>query len=117
MRTRKYAAGIHRWTSPACALSALEQCQWDIIGQALNLPVYQLFGGALRLSIRNYANINRSTDPRTPGGFASMAERAIQAGFDAVKLAPWDDLPHDLFRRSQSGEYYAAWHRPGLCRA
>jgi L-alanine-DL-glutamate epimerase-like enolase superfamily enzyme len=77
-------------TSAACALSALEQCQWDIIGQALNLPVYQLFGGALRLSIRNYANINRSTDPRTPGGFASMAERAIQAGFDAVKLA------HDL---------------------
>ena len=83
-------------TSAACALSALEQCQWDIIGQALNLPVYQLFGGAIRLSIRNYANINRSTDPRTPRGFASMAEHAIQTGFDAVKLAPWDDMPNDL---------------------
>jgi galactonate dehydratase len=82
--------------SAACALSALEQCQWDIIGQALNVPVYQLFGGALRPSIRNYANINRSTDPRTPAGFASMAERALDAGFDAVKLAPWDDMPHDL---------------------
>ena len=83
-------------TSAACALSALEQCSWDIIGQALNLPVYDLFGGALRTSIRIYANINRSTDPRTPAGFASMAERAIAAGFTAVKLAPWDDMPADL---------------------
>jgi galactonate dehydratase len=83
-------------TSAACALSALEQCLWDIIGQALNQPVYQLFGGALRTSIRNYANINRSTDPRTPAGFAAMAQRAIDSGFDAVKLAPWDDMPADL---------------------
>ena len=82
--------------SAACALSALEQCSWDIIGQALNVPVYQLLGGALRTEIRCYANINRSTDPRTPAGFASMAERAIDAGFDAVKLAPWDEMPADL---------------------
>jgi galactonate dehydratase len=82
--------------SAICALSALEQCLWDIIGQALNVPVYDLFGGALRTAIRNYANINRSTDPRTPAGFASMAQRAIDAGFDAVKLAPWDDMPADL---------------------
>jgi galactonate dehydratase len=83
-------------TSAACALSALEQCLWDLIGQALNVPVYDLFGGALRTTIRNYANINRSTDPRTPAGFASMAGRAVDAGFDAVKLAPWDDMPGDL---------------------
>jgi galactonate dehydratase len=82
--------------SAACALSALEQCLWDIIGQALNVPVYQLFGGALRTAIRNYANINRSTDPRTPAGFAAMAERAVDDGFTAVKLAPWDDMPDDL---------------------
>lgn len=80
----------------ACALSAIEQCSWDIIGQALQVPVYDLFGGALRTSIHVYANINRSTHPRTPAGFASMAERAIEAGFDAVKLAPWDDMPAHL---------------------
>ncbi|MES1261405.1 MAG: mandelate racemase/muconate lactonizing enzyme family protein [Acidobacteriota bacterium] len=83
-------------TSAACALSGLEQCLWDLIGQALNVPVYSLFGGALRTTIRNYANINRSTQPRTPAGFASMAARAMDAGFDAVKLAPWDDMPRDL---------------------
>jgi galactonate dehydratase len=80
----------------ACALSALEQCLFDVIGQALNVPAYNLFGGALRTEIRNYANINRSADPRTPAGFAMMAERALNSGFDAVKLAPWDDIPADL---------------------
>ncbi len=83
-------------TSAACALSALEQCMWDIVGQALNVPAYDLFGGALRTTIRTYANINRSTDPRTPAGFAAMATRAVEAGFTAVKLAPWDDMPADL---------------------
>ncbi len=87
--------------SAACALSALEQCMWDLIGQALNVPVYELFGGALRTSIRNYANINRSTDPRTPAGFAAMAQRAVDAGFDAVKLAPWDDMPKDMSDSAQ----------------
>jgi len=82
--------------SAACALSALEQCLWDLIGQALDVPVYDLFGGALTTSIRNYANINRSTDPRTPAGFAAMARKAVDFGFDAVKLAPWDDMPRDL---------------------
>ena len=89
--------------SAACALSAIEQCLWDIIGQTLNVPVYELFGGALRTTIRNYANINRSTDPRTPDGFASMAERAVDSGFSAVKLAPWDDMP-DLSNRSKVEE-------------
>jgi galactonate dehydratase len=91
-------------TSAACALSGLEQCMWDIVGQGLNLPVCNLFGGILRTSIRNYANINRSADPRTPAGFALMAERAIGAGFDAVKLAPWDDMPRDLSDRTRVEE-------------
>jgi galactonate dehydratase len=91
-------------TSAACALSGLEQCLWDLIGQSLNVPVYDLFGGALRTAIRNYANINRSTDPRTPTGFAAMAERATDAGFDAIKLAPWDDMPRDLSDASKVEE-------------
>ncbi|HWB96723.1 MAG TPA: mandelate racemase/muconate lactonizing enzyme family protein [Bryobacteraceae bacterium] len=78
------------------AFSALEQCVWDIRGKLCGLPLYDLLGGALRTSIRNYANINRSTDPRTPAGFAAMAERAVGAGFDAVKLAPFDGMPKGL---------------------
>jgi galactonate dehydratase len=85
-----------RGHSAVCALSALEQCCWDIIGQALNVPVYDLFGGAQRTSIPLYANINRSTDPRTPAGFAAMAEQALRGGFNAIKLAPWDEIPKGL---------------------
>lgn len=77
----------------AVALSGLEQCLWDLQGQALGVPTYAPFGGALRNQIRNYANINRSTEERSPEGFARMAGKAVQAGFDAIKLAPFDDMP------------------------
>lgn len=77
----------------ATALSALEQCLWDIAGQAMGVPCYALFGGLLHRRIRNYANINRSTGDRTPEGFAAMAAKAVAAGLDAVKLAPFDGMP------------------------
>lgn len=80
----------------AVAASALEHCLWDIRGKAFGVPVYQFFGGKLRDEIRQYANINRSTEPRTPEGFARMAESAVRNGFDAVKLAPFDDMPRGL---------------------
>jgi galactonate dehydratase len=78
------------------AASALEQCLWDLQGKALSVPTYELLGGRIQDHLRVYANINRSTDPRTPEGFARMAERAIRDGFDAIKLAPFDDMPHHL---------------------
>ncbi len=85
-----------RGTPAAVAFSALEQCLWDIQGKLFGVPCYNLFGGSLRTRIRNYANINRSTEDRSPAGFAQMTERAVRAGFDAVKLAPFDDLPRNL---------------------
>ena len=75
-------------TSAAVAMSSLEQCLWDLQGKILSIPAYDLFGGRLRESVRNYANINRSTAERTPEGFARQADAAIKAGFDAIKLAP-----------------------------
>src|SRR4051794_14923526 len=80
-------------TSAVIAFSALEQAMWDITGKRLGVPCFQLFGGPLTLRIRNYANINRSTEERSPAGFAARAREAVAAGFDAVKLAPWDDMP------------------------
>ena len=80
----------------AVAMSALEQCLWDARGKILGLPAYELFGGRIQSRIRLYGNINRSTDPRTPNGFADMAGKAVAAGFDAVKLAPFDEMPRDL---------------------
>jgi galactonate dehydratase len=80
----------------AVAASALEQCLWDIQGNVFSVPVYDLFGGRIQDRIRIYANINRSTEERTPEGFAHMAEKAVAASFDAVKLAPFDEMPRGL---------------------
>ncbi len=79
----------------SCAFSGLEQALYDIQGQVLGVPAYQLFGGKLRDSLRNYANINRSTEQRTPAAFAEMAGKAIAAGFDAIKLASFDGMPRE----------------------
>ncbi len=81
--------------SAAVAFGALEQCLWDIQGKALGIPTTQLFGGRLQTAIRNYANINRSTERRDPEGFAAMARAAVEAGFDAIKLAPFDGMPRE----------------------
>ncbi len=76
------------------AFAGLEQALYDLQGKALGVPCYQLFGGKLRDEVRNYANINRMTrgDERTPEGFSRSAKRAVQAGFDAFKLASFDHI-------------------------
>jgi len=74
------------------AISAIEQSLWDLQGQVLGVPTCELFGGRLRSTIRQYANVNRMTTDRTPDGFARSVERAIADGFDAVKMAPFDGL-------------------------
>src|ERR1700722_5502707 len=78
------------------AASALEQALWDIRGKAFSVATYEFFGGRVQERIRNYANINRSTEDRTPEGFARMAEKAVTASFDALKLAPFDEMPRGL---------------------
>lgn len=76
----------------ATAASALEQACWDILGQSLGVPVHGLLGGALRERIPLYANVNRGNQQRTPESFARRAEAAVAEGFDAVKLAPFDEV-------------------------
>ena len=78
----------------AAACSGLEQALWDLQGKVLGLPCHALFGGKLRDEVRNYANINRVTRgaERTAEGFAKYARLAVEADFDAVKLAPFDHM-------------------------
>ena len=77
----------------ATAYSAIEQALWDLAGQSLDIPTYNLFGGKVRDGLNVYANINRVTKLRTPEGFAATAKQAVEDGFRAVKGAPFDGFP------------------------
>ena len=77
----------------ASAFSAIEQALWDIRGKLLGAPVHELLGGRLRDAVELYANVNRMTDNRVPEGFAKSAALARDAGFRAVKAAPFDGFP------------------------
>jgi galactonate dehydratase len=63
------------------AISAVEIALWDILGQALDVPIYKLLGGAARTRIRMYVDIGA-----TPEEFL----RAKQMGYTAAKTAPLD---------------------------
>ena len=76
----------------ATAVSAVEQCLWDIWGQSLDRPIWALLGGRYRDRIPLYANVNRGTFDRTPEGFAASARAAVSDGFRAVKCAPFDGV-------------------------
>ncbi|MDA8195408.1 MAG: galactonate dehydratase [Thermaerobacter sp.] len=64
------------------ALSSVEMCLWDILGQSLSTPLHQLLGGAVRQRIRVYAQVHggASTD------LAQNAAAAVAQGFQAIKV-------------------------------
>lgn len=82
------------------AASAIEQALWDLLGQSLGVPIHSLLGGATCDTLRLYANINRHVRDRSPEGFARAASAAVSEGFDAIKLAPFDELRTPSHRRT-----------------
>jgi galactonate dehydratase len=84
------------------ALAVLEIACWDIVGKALDQPVYRLLGGPVRERIKAYAN-GWYTVERTPDEFRDAAARAVQKGYQALKLDPfgagtWELEPHEHTR-------------------
>jgi galactonate dehydratase len=72
------------------AISGIEQALWDILGKALGVPVYQLLGGRVRDRVRLYANGPRGDSPEE---VAESCRRLVEAGWGALKLAPFDAVP------------------------
>lgn len=79
----------------AAILSALDQALHDIDARRKGLSIAENLGKVRNSSIPLYANINRRTRERTPEAFAESARRAIEAGYAAVKLAPFDEVRPD----------------------
>ncbi len=76
------------------AISALDVALWDIKGQALKLPVFELIGGGTRHRIRVYntlgiyGDITDSHDVwRTP---VTTAKSLLDEGIGAMKFSPTD---------------------------
>ncbi|HEX2556439.1 MAG TPA: mandelate racemase/muconate lactonizing enzyme family protein [Microvirga sp.] len=76
----------------AAVASAFDQALWDILAQSRGERLAQTLGGLHRERVPLYANINRGTLDRSPAGFAASARRALAHGYDAFKIAPFDEL-------------------------
>jgi L-alanine-DL-glutamate epimerase-like enolase superfamily enzyme len=64
--------------------SAIDNCLWDILGKAVNLPVYRLLG-AYRDRVRAYAS---SQHLKTVDDFVADLQHAKADGFTAYKIHP-----------------------------
>ena len=72
----------------ATGISVIEIACWDIIGKALNQPVYRLLGGACRDKIKAYANGWYRVE-RSPEEFHNAAKKVLEKGYRALKFDPF----------------------------
>ena len=80
-------------------LSALEMACWDIVGKALEQPVYKLLGGKYHERLRSYTYLYPDPDDRSrrspftdPEQAAITAAAYLEQGFTAVKFDPLIDV-------------------------
>jgi galactonate dehydratase len=74
-------------------LSAVEMACWDIIGKALNKPIYELLGGQVHERLRSYTYLYPTESDKTdvysdPDLAAERAVEYVKQGFTAVKFDP-----------------------------
>ena len=85
------------------ALSAINIAQWDILGQAAGMPVYQLLGGSHGRPIRVY---NTYTNARNINGWTleddmeKIARFLVDQEITAIKFCPFDAVG-----RRNNGEF------------
>jgi galactonate dehydratase len=87
------------------ALAGVEIALWDILGKSLDVPVYQLLGGAFRSRMRAYNNA-WYFKARTAEDFARAAQDVVAQGFRYLKWDPFwaSDLypePEEIWRAKE----------------
>ena len=80
-------------------LSAIEMACWDIVGKALNQPVYNLLGGRYHDKLRSYTYLypvpgdtSRRSPHTDPEAAARSALAHLEQGFTALKFDPLIDV-------------------------
>lgn len=67
------------------ALTGIDNALYDIVGKALNVPVYKLLGGKYRDKLRLYADCHAG-ETSDPQAYADKALEVVAEGYSAVKF-------------------------------
>lgn len=82
-------------------IALIEIACWDIMGKALNQPVYRLLGGNVRDRIKAYAN-GWYTVERTPQEFHAAAKKVVEKGYRGMKFDPFGAGFYELDRAEKN---------------
>ncbi len=103
MMQRMSASGFYQGAVMS-AISGIESALWDITGQALSAPIWQLLGGKFRDKIRLY-NDCHAGESETVEAYIAKAKEVEALGFSALKF-DIDPLPtrRDRYNRCISND-------------
>ena len=74
------------------AMSGIDIAIWDVLGKALNKPIWQLLGGKYRDEVRCYASVLM---PYTPEEAAEEALKWKEKGYTAIKMG-WGGFEQEV---------------------
>lgn len=75
------------------ALSAIDVALWDLKGKAAGTPIYDLWGGRSRASLRTY-NTCYEGEYSFMEEPVPLAESLLEEGIEAMKIWPYDDIAY-----------------------
>ncbi len=110
-----YRSTYFRGAVVMSAISAIDIALWDIKGKALDVPVYELLGGACRDKVRTYAPVFRFTAEDMAEGCVELKSK----GFTAARLMITDPIREGRGEREEtvfSSRIHAAVEKVRLCR-
>ncbi len=76
------------------AIAAIEMAMWDIVGKALDRPVYDLLGGRMHDRLPAYANAWYG-QAKTPAEMEKAAAAVAKKGYRGLKFDPFNECGRD----------------------
>ena len=77
------------------ALASFDVACWDVMGQALGVPIWKLLGGKFHARVPAYAN-GWYRSEREPAAIARLAAQVVATGYRAMKLDPFGHASLEL---------------------